>query len=313
LAAAVLVGSVAGLAAAFAREHLNAVFLSPSQIKKELGTTCLGVFPALPDQSRRSRREQRGIDTKGTHALPENGSPVRDGDARVITRDPERYTRAVDDPFSTWSEAIRFLAADILDASRPAAVIGVCSALPGEGKSMAAANLAELIADAGRKVLLVDCDLRNAALTRKLTPGAMEGLPEAIATPSAPLGALVWRDPVTGLDFLPAPLPFVRSTHPSGALSSKPMQELLASAQNYYDYVILDLPPITPVADVKAVSHFMESFILVIEWGRTAQSVVLDALNSAPLVGEKLMGAVLNKANPSMLESLESYKARYRR
>jgi succinoglycan biosynthesis transport protein ExoP len=61
---------------------------------------------------------------------------------------------------------------------------------------------------------------------------------------------------------------------------------------------------------VKAVSHLIESFILVIEWGRTSQSAVMDALNTAPLVSEKLLGAVLNKANPAALKLL-SHRGRY--
>jgi succinoglycan biosynthesis transport protein ExoP len=189
-------------------------------------------------------------------------------------------------------------------------VIGVGSALTGEGKSMAAANLAELIADAGRKVLLVDCDLRNPGLTRRLAPDATQGLLDAIAR-EAPLEDLVWHDPVTGLHFLPAPLPPIHADHPSGVLSSAPLQKLLVSAQETYDHVIIDFPPVVPVADVKAASNLIDSFILVIEWGRTSQSTVLDALNTAPLVAGKMMGAVLNKANRSVLKHLESYRGRH--
>jgi Mrp family chromosome partitioning ATPase len=76
--------------------------------------------------------------------------------------------------------------------------------------------------------------------------------------------------------------------------------------------VVLDLPPISPVADVKAVSHLIDAFVLVIEWGRTSQAVVLDSLSTAPTVAGKLLGAVLNKASPSALKYAESYRARPR-
>ena len=84
------------------------------------------------------------------------------------------------------------------------------------------------------------------------------------------------------------------------------LRALLESVQDSYDYVILDLPPITPGADVKAISHLIDAFILVIEFGRTSQQAVIDALNAAPTVREKLLGTVLNKADPNELRRLAS-------
>ena len=84
------------------------------------------------------------------------------------------------------------------------------------------------------------------------------------------------------------------------------LKALLQSVQDSYDYVILDLPPVTPMADVKAISHFIDAFILVIEFGRTSRQAVIDALNAAPTVCEKLLGAVLNKADPNELRRLAS-------
>jgi succinoglycan biosynthesis transport protein ExoP len=296
LAAALMIGTVGGIAAAFAREHLNAVFVSPDQLQKELGTHCLAVFPVLPALSGKQRRR----------LLP--ATAARSAESRIISRDLKGYTRAVDEPFSLWSEALRFLAADIVGMRRRVSVIGIGSALAGEGKSMTAANLAEVIADNGRKVLLIDCDLRNPGLTRRLTPNAKRGLLDALS--GAALEDLVWHDPATGLHVLPAPARSVHAMHPSGALSSAAMQKLLESAQKAYQFVILDFPPIVQVADVKAASHLIDSFILVIEWGRTPQTTVLDALDTAPLVADKLIGAVLNKADLSVLARLESYRSR---
>jgi uncharacterized protein involved in exopolysaccharide biosynthesis len=369
LATATLLGAVGGASVAFAREHLRAVFVSPKQIEKELGIGCLGIFPALESRGLKPNAPRDGQITDSTSHGHEGAGEPR---SRTIFRDPQGYTRAVDDPFSPWSEAVRFLAIDIISLSRPLAVIGVTSALAGEGKSMAAANLAELLADGGRKVLLADCNLRNSELTRRLAPGATKGLSDVIReleaglenrnsllkkqlisvdqratdrssqytaaakhllpkstqaqsdpprqlAPEATEGLLqsvvclenfVWRDPVTGLDFLPAPRPLVQSAHPSAALSSSQMQRLLASAHEIYDHVILDLPAILPVADVKALSQLIDGFIIVIKWGQTAQSAVRDALNITPLLADKLLGTVLNRASPSVLERLGSYNVR---
>jgi len=309
LAAAFLLGTVGGIAAAFAREHLNAAFISPSQLEKELGIRCLGMFPALPKVRSNHGRRQRATIGERLRALARSGNQSHEPTPRIISRDPERYTRAVDEPFSLWSEAIRFLAADIMGQTDHGTVIGFGSALAGEGKSMAAGNLAQLMADAGRNVLLVDCDLRNPGLTRSLAPEAKKGLLDALANDEAPLEQFVWRDPATGLQFLPAPLPRNHAEHPTRTLSSKSMQELVAVAQKTYDHVILDLPPMGPVADVKAASHLIDYFILVVEWGRTSQSVVVDALGAMPVVAGKVIGAVLNKASPSALQYAESYQS----
>jgi succinoglycan biosynthesis transport protein ExoP len=83
------------------------------------------------------------------------------------------------------------------------------------------------------------------------------------------------------------------------------LQRLLQSVEDRYDYVILDLPQLT-VADVKATAHLINFFILVIEWERTSRQAVIDALNASPFVSKKLLGAVLNKANPRELKKLES-------
>jgi succinoglycan biosynthesis transport protein ExoP len=143
-----------------------------------------------------------------------------------------------------------------------------------------------------------------------LAPEAAQGLLDALENDRMPFDNVVWRDAATGLHFVPAPPRLVQTVHPTRTLSSEGMQKLLTRAQEAYDYVILDLPPISPVADVKAVSHFIDSFVLVIEWGRTPQAAVVDALSSVPIVAGKLMGAVLNKASPSALTYAESYRAR---
>jgi capsular exopolysaccharide synthesis family protein len=196
-------------------------------------------------------------------------------------------------------------------------VIGVTSARPLEGKSVVAANLSEMIAISGCKTILIDCELRNGGLTEQFAPLAQSGLMEVVAGQAA-LNDFVWRDPTTDLSFLPvvksaterdpitkeklSPAALLQRTH----LTPLSLKTLLQSLQDSYDYVILDLPPITPTADVKALAHLVDAFFLIIEFGRTSQQAVIDALNGAAPVHEKLLGAVLNKAHPKELEIAES-------
>ena len=125
----------------------------------------------------------------------------------------------------------------------------------------------------------------------------------------------IWRDRLTNLTFLPAVKAAVERDPFSGKelspadlcqrtrLTSAGLKALLQSTQDLYDYVILDLAPVTPVADVKAISHLVDSFILVIELGRTSQEAVVDAFNSVPPLFEKLLGVVLNQPDNSKLNS----------
>jgi succinoglycan biosynthesis transport protein ExoP len=182
-------------------------------------------------------------------------------------------------------------------------VLGVTSARPREGKSLVASNLGWMLAIAGRRVLLIDCQPRNRELTLKLAPNAKDGLMRIAGGPEA-MDEVIWRDENTNLDLLPMDAP-TSVGQLIGVVSPAMMQGLLAAVQDRYDVIVIDLPALTPVADVKAISHLIDHFLLVTEWGRTSQSAVLSALNATPLVYEKLLGLVLNNADPAALRRLE--------
>jgi capsular exopolysaccharide synthesis family protein len=303
LGVASILGLVGGIGAAFAREYLDQTFRSSKQVEREVGVECLGILPAI---------------APARWLPPKWRRDVASGE-RIISTSTERHRFVVGEPLSRFAETIRDLkvAADTTDLHRSNRVIGITSARPHEGKSLLAANLGEMIALSGCKVLLIDCELRNGGLTGQLAPKAKGGLLEVVADLAA-VNDFIWRDPITNLHFLPAvKLAGERNQNTKEQLSPAalfqrtqltPMglKALLESVQASYDYVILDLPPITPVADVKAISRLIDAFILVIEFGRTSQQAVIDALNAAPTVCEKLLGAVLNKADPKELRRLAS-------
>jgi polysaccharide biosynthesis transport protein len=181
-------------------------------------------------------------------------------------------------------------------------VIGVVSALPGEGKSTVAANLAQLLALNGSKTLLIDGDLRNPALTRTLGIAADGGLVEAI------MDAQSWKsllkfDRQTRLAILPG---VVRGhfSHTGEALSSPGMQRLLQEARGAFDHIIVDLPPLGPVVDAKAFAPLADGFVLVVEWGRTPRALVRTVFASEQTIAGKVLGVVLNKVS---LKSLPKY------
>jgi succinoglycan biosynthesis transport protein ExoP len=86
------------------------------------------------------------------------------------------------------------------------------------------------------------------------------------------------------------------------------MEDLLVAARKAYDYIIIELAPIVSVVDVKVIERFIDRFVFVVEWGRSKRSLVLEALSDAQMIRERLIGIVLNRADPFALRSIEAYK-----
>jgi succinoglycan biosynthesis transport protein ExoP len=231
---------------------------------------------------------------------------------KKITTDVPRFLRhVVEEPLSSFAEGFRAVkvAADISGTIKDNKVIGITSSLPNEGKSTIACNLAELIADGGNKVILVDSDLRNPTLSRRLAPKSDVGLLQVLAGKIA-LRDAIHADEMTGLHFLPAVIES-RLAHSSEIVASEAFKRLIDELRKAYDYVIVDLPPVAPVVDVRATTNIIDSYVFVIEWGRTKINMVQHQLGSAPELFDRLLGVVLNKANTRILDRYENHYGRY--
>jgi len=117
-------------------------------------------------------------------------------------------------------------------------------------------------------------------------------------------------DPDTRLVFLPAVVN-ERMAHSSEVLACESTRILFERLRQAYEYIIVDLPPLAPVVDVRATTHLVDSFVFVIEWGRTKIDVVEHALRTAPGVYDNLLGVVLNKANLNLVRRYESHRRDY--
>ncbi|MCA1433517.1 polysaccharide biosynthesis tyrosine autokinase [Bradyrhizobium sp. BRP20] len=289
LAGGLLSGLLLGIGVALARELTDNVFRTTSRIQEKLGASCVAIVPAIASEG--SSRKFLGA----------NKSP----DDRSLLR------YVVDQPLSRFSEAIRSLkvSLDINSIVRENRVIAVTSALPNEGKSTISVNLAQLMAHGGARVILIDTDLRNPSLSRALLPTAKIGLLEVIAQ-KAPLEDACTLDPETSLSVLPVVVTS-KLLHTNEILASKAMRELIATLKTKFDYVVLDLPPMAPVVDVRVTPSFVDSYVFVIEWGKTKADVVMHNLRASPAIHEKLLGVVLNKADTKLISRYESYQGRY--
>ena len=177
----------------------------------------------------------------------------------------------------------------------PVQCIGVISAVPGEGKSTVAVNLAQAFARGGRSTLLIDADLRSAQLSRLLLNDAGYGLVELLAG-SVPLNQATRILSASKLCFVPV-VPRRRIANSGDLLPSERMQAVLTAARHGFDHVIIDLPPVGAISDARAIAPLVDSFILVVNWGCTRFDVLEQALSEFGIAAEKIVGVVLNKVN----------------
>jgi succinoglycan biosynthesis transport protein ExoP len=299
LALAAIGGLVLGTGVAVLRDISDRVFRTTAQVEELLGIDCLAVVPLI-----------KGPPKPGV-ALDETDDRLAPAGPRTIARDHGLLWTIVDSPFSRFAESIRGIkvAVDLNKVVKANKVIGITSSLPNEGKSTIAMALAELIAHGGGRALLIDCDLRNPSLSRKLTPEAKAGLLDVISG-RAFVKDVLWTEPATRLSFLPAVLQ-ARLAHSSEVLASDATRMLFERLREAYDYIVVDLSPLAPVVDVRAMTHLVDTFVFVVEWGRTKIDVVEQALGDSRGVYQNLLGIALNKADMSAFGRYETYRGNY--
>jgi succinoglycan biosynthesis transport protein ExoP len=314
LAVTIFSGMMLGLGIGVLREFWDRVFRTSGQVETTLQTNCISVLPIIKSNEAKSAERQRNrIGALAASAYApgrELGEHKLGLDSKIIARQTNLFWHVVDSPLSRFAEAMRSikLAAD-LGGNKSNKVLGITSSLPNEGKSTISVSVAQLISHAGARVILVDCDLRNPSLSRKLAPSAKAGMLEVISG-RTPLDQVVWTDPTTNLAFLPSVVN-PRLAHTSEILASDQVKTLIRTLATEYDYVIVDLSPLAPVVDVRSTTHFIDSYVFVIEWGRTRVEIVEHALKDARGVYENLLGVVLNKADINLLGRYESYRGSY--
>jgi capsular exopolysaccharide synthesis family protein len=199
-------------------------------------------------------------------------------------------------PESFVAEQFRTLRAriDSLAATRPVRTLAVTSALPGDGKSLAAIGLAVVNSmQPGRRTLLVDCDLRQPAVATSLGLRVDAGLAEVLAG-EAGLENAVLRVEGSELDVLP-----VRGIpqNPSELLASDRMGKLLETLAAEYDRVILDLPPTLGIPDAKTVSELCDGVVFVVRADVTPEPEIASALEV--IDRRRVLGLVMNGAEPT--------------
>jgi len=218
---------------------------------------------------------------------------------------PEWHDLIVGSPSADrgFTEQYRRLAATLLQAQRVDEInsVLITSAVPGDGKTMTALNLALVMSSSyARRVLLIESDLRSPAITEALGLTALEGLAVAIRRNDERKIALVHLSDT--LSLLPAGRP---DSDPLGGLTSPRFQQLLQEAKERYDWVILDAPPVTAAADAGLLAPLVDGVLLVIRAERTPAKAIKRAVE---LLGvEKIIGVVLNAVEEETVPEYGNY------
>jgi len=309
----IFAGGLLGIGFGSLREIMDRGFRTREQVRSVLEKECLALVPLLASDSAISapsaRRSLVGRTRLGKFAFPKFAQAGLRSDA--FEQAPLRAI--LDAPSSAYTEAIRAIKLTVdLNQSREGKhtkVLGLTSCLPSEGKSTIAAAMTTLIAQSGAKVILVDCDLRNPTLSRTLTPDARVGFLEVVAG-DIKLDDAIWSGPSSNMAFLPI-VSNPESTNAIESLGSEAARSVFTALQDKFDYVIVDLAPLVVSLDVRATSHFIDSYVLVIQWGATKVDAVQYALRNAPGLQENIVGAVLNKVDMAALGRYDNYGARY--
>jgi capsular exopolysaccharide synthesis family protein len=264
---------------------------SPNTVLNVLLGSLFGLLLGVGAAIARARLD-RSI-RKPEEAAEVAGAPV----IGVVLRHHGLETRHVVDRsrMSRMAEDYRHLRANLqfLDVDRPPKVIMVSSALPTEGKTTVVVNLALALADAGRKVTVVEGDLRKPKVSRYLGMVGGVGLTNVLAG-TADLEE-VTQFYGSGVAVVPAgPIP----PNPGELLASSSMSDLLDKLRASNDYVLVDSPPLLPVADATGLAVLVDGVLLSVRYGTTRKDQLEQAATTLDRVGARTLGIILNIVPP---------------
>ena len=173
-------------------------------------------------------------------------------------------------------------------------VIGLSSALSGEGKSLTAVNLAYTLAQLNKRVIILDCDMRRPTLAEKMGLSKKPGLSEYLT------GQHEFKDVIQryGNEFDEVAFHVISAgenpPNPVEMLSSLRMERLLNSLRDVYDYVLLDLPPVTEVTDAMAIAPKADGMLLVVRQNYCDRIVLNETVQQFDFINAKILGVVFN-------------------
>lgn len=279
-------GLIAGLTAVFLRKHLNVTLNWAEDAEKRIG---IPVYATVPFSSHQAQMDSRDNKTRTGHSL------LAETDPKDIAVESLRSLRA----------SLHFA---MMEAKRNLVVI--TGSTPNVGKSFIAANLARLVADSGKKVLLIDADMRKGRMHKVFGYERSPGLSEAIAGQAST--AEIRRS--AGLEHFSVITTGNIPPNPSELLASDKFIEIVESSCKDFDLVIVDTPPILNLADTVVVARSAGALFVTVRGGLSTVPDVQDCVQRFAKNGIKVDGLIFNGLRPGFGSYVnpQYYHYRYR-
>lgn len=267
----VLLGLALGSVLALGRESLTRRIRTAAQLESATQLPVLGTIPDFRRGLGRSRRARGRV-----------------------------FLALLQDPDSSAAEAYRSLRASLRFAARDKAIqtMAITSAGQGEGKSTTTADLAIAMAQGGKRVLLVDADLRRPVVHKYFEQEVAPGLSEVLRDESSPMECIHQ----TGVENLSILTAGSAVRNPGDLLASAELSELTKSWQGQFDYVLFDVPPVLAVADASAFLHMLDAIFVLCRANLLPEAVIEQATHRLRISGAPVIGAILNGHRPSRLQ-----------
>ena len=266
-----LMGAFMGLIAAIVLEKMDTRVRDSKHIQELLGLPGLAIIPRTNFKSKEEEKES------------EVG--------------PEMLW----DPRSSFAESFRVLRTSIQlsSAARQSRVIAISSSQPGEGKTTTATNLAAALAQSGKRVVLVDTDMRRPSVFWRMGLTVKKGLSEYLTGNETLEGIVQTHKTLPSLDLIPSgyspPLP-------ADLLASDAMKQLVTILRERYEYVLFDSPPMLSVTDPLIIAALSDGMVLVIRQGYCTRAMLVRVAEITQDVDLKVYGFVLNGVDASLPE-----------
>lgn len=288
-------GLLLGIGAVFLIEYMDRTVKSPEEVERRLMLPNLAV---IPDMSAPSTRYGRGYGYGYGYGYGAGHRRQRKKAARkAVLPDGEPLLDTIekvphDHPRLSVSEAYRALrTALLLSSAQELKVVTITSSGSGEGKTATSTNLAIVLAQLGRRVLLVDGDMRKPRLHEVFQVSNRTGLVNILAGGDDP-NAVTVQTQVPGLHVIPSgPNP----PNPSELLSSDRMHQLLERARGRFDFVVVDTPPVLAVTDATVLGSMTDGVVLCLRAGKVLREDARTCRDRLLLADVRILGTVLNR------------------
>lgn len=290
LSRSLLFGLLAGLGLAFLLDYMDRTVKTADEVERRLGLPNLAV---IPDVSSGGRTYGKGGYGYGYGAGPETVTAQAvsgsSGSEKIELLPHDRPRLAVSEAYRSLRTAL------LLSSAQELRVVAVTSASAGEGKTATSVNLSIVMAQLGRRVLLIDGDLRKPRLHEVFGVSNRAGLVNILAGGEEPDHALT-VSAVPNLSLIPSgPIP----PNPSELLASDRMRELVRRARSRFDFVVIDTPPVLAVTDSTLIGSLADGVVLCLRAGKVLREEARACRDRLLMAEVKILGTVLNRHRES--------------